>query len=210
MRSRRQLTRSVGQHHGDLRRTLLDAALGLVEERDIESITLREVARRAGVSPSACYHHFPDKNALLAEVAREGFEALAEVQAQQRSRSPEARLRKLGAAYVRFALAHRTHYRVMFRTDPAEVQGEGAEQLRATARRTFDTLVAAIALLCPRAAPEVWLHRALLAWAEVHGAVDVARWAHSLEPSFDAAAFAESVGAATVTIARGDTSAAGQ
>lgn len=194
------MARRVGQHHGDLRRALLDAALELVGAADIQAVTLREVARRAGVSPSACYHHFPDKDALLAAVACEGFAALAAVQTRQRSRSPEKRLEKLGAAYLRFALAHPTHYRVMFRAAPGEVGGEGSDLLRSTARTTFDTLVAAVAAVIPKAPPAVWLQRALLSWAEVHGAVEVARWAHALDPSFDADAFASSVGVAVVAM----------
>ncbi|MFK7928111.1 MAG: TetR/AcrR family transcriptional regulator, partial [Myxococcota bacterium] len=75
------MKRTVGQHHGDLRRALLDAALDLVQQGDAQSLTLRGVARHAGVSSGAPYHHFDDKAALLGEVAREGFEQLAQVQA---------------------------------------------------------------------------------------------------------------------------------
>src|SRR5215813_10430287 len=61
-------------HHGDLRRALLDATLRLVEEHGPQGFTLRAAARAAGVSPGAPYHHFADKDALLAAVAEEGFE----------------------------------------------------------------------------------------------------------------------------------------
>src|SRR5690349_19263411 len=63
-------------HHGDLRRALVDAALALISEGELGTFSLREVARRAGVTPAAPYHHFKDKTALLAAVAEEGFEAL--------------------------------------------------------------------------------------------------------------------------------------
>ena len=66
-------SRSVGQHHGDLRAGLLRAALELLHEGGVEALTLRAVARRAGVSPGAPYHHFADKDALLAAVAEDGF-----------------------------------------------------------------------------------------------------------------------------------------
>ncbi|MEO5728304.1 MAG: TetR/AcrR family transcriptional regulator [Byssovorax sp.] len=178
----------------------MTAALALVGEGPLEGVTLREVARRAGVSPSACYHHFPDKDALLAEVAREGFAALADVQAKQRSRSPLRRLEKLATAYVRFALAHRTHYRIMFRAAPGDVTGVGAEVLRQTARTTFDTLVSAIAAVSPEASPDEWVQSALLAWAQAHGAVEVMRWAYELDPSFDPDAFAAQVGRGVVAM----------
>src|SRR3982074_1431728 len=63
-------------HHGDLRRALVDAALALIAEGELGTFSLREVARRAGVTPAAPYHHFKDKTALLAAVAEEGFVAL--------------------------------------------------------------------------------------------------------------------------------------
>ena len=78
------MNRGVGQHHGDLRHSLLTAALQLVAESDVEQVTLRAVARRAGVSAAAPYHHFREKDALLAAVARDGFEALARGRQEQR------------------------------------------------------------------------------------------------------------------------------
>ena len=63
-------------HHGDLRRALVDAALALISQGELGTFSLREVARRAGVTPAAPYHHFKDKTALLAAVAEEGFVAL--------------------------------------------------------------------------------------------------------------------------------------
>lgn len=108
-------------HHGDLRRVLIATALELAEEQDVSNLTLREVARRAGVTHSAPYHHFPTKESLLAAVAEDGFRALYAEQLQAAERAgPVAidRLQALGVAYVRFAVAHRGHFRVMYRTDP--------------------------------------------------------------------------------------------
>jgi len=68
--------RGKAYHHGDLRRTLIDTALALVAETDVSSLTLREVARRAGVTHGAPYHHFPNKAALVAAVAEEGYRVL--------------------------------------------------------------------------------------------------------------------------------------
>jgi AcrR family transcriptional regulator len=67
----------TGYHHGDLRRALLDASLALVAEGGIGALSLREVARKAGVSHNAPYHHFKDRGSLLAALAEEGFAELA-------------------------------------------------------------------------------------------------------------------------------------
>jgi AcrR family transcriptional regulator len=107
-------------HHGDLRRTLISTALALVEEQDVSVLTLREVARRAGVTHSAPYHHFPTKDALLAAVAEEGFRALYTEQLQAVAKAgsdPVKRMTALGIAYVRFAASHPGHFRVMYRSN---------------------------------------------------------------------------------------------
>jgi AcrR family transcriptional regulator len=102
-------------HHGDLRRALLDATLELVREKGPEGFTLRAAARAAGVSDAAPYHHFEDKEALLAAVAEEGFRRLhSELEhAAQAHESPSARALGMGVAYVLFAAAHPSHFRVM-------------------------------------------------------------------------------------------------
>jgi len=97
---------------------LLATALRLVEEEDLDALTLREVARRAGVTHSAPYHHFPTKEALLAAVAEEGFRELYTEQLQAAAKAgtdPVARLKSLGVAYVSYAARHPGRFRVMFR-----------------------------------------------------------------------------------------------
>jgi len=74
--AKRRTSARRSYHHGDLRRVLIATALELAEEQDVSNLTLREVARRAGVTHSAPYHHFPTKESLLAAVAEEGFRAL--------------------------------------------------------------------------------------------------------------------------------------
>ena len=105
-------------HHGDLQKGLIEASIALIEEQGAEGFTLREVARRAGVSHTAPYRHFADKQALLAAVAQDGFENLAEKMrtAAARSREPLGKMKKSGVAYVEFALEHAAHFRVMFGT----------------------------------------------------------------------------------------------
>ena len=76
--ARRPLPPPKPYHHGDLKRVLIDAALGLVEEDGVEAVSVREAARRAGVSQAAPYRHFVDKRALLGAIAEEGFRALTQ------------------------------------------------------------------------------------------------------------------------------------
>jgi AcrR family transcriptional regulator len=102
-------------HHGDLRRALLDAALALVTEHGPSGITLREAARRAGVTHAAPYRHFADKEALLAALAEEGFMRLrAEVEEAIQASIGIARLEQIGVAYIRFARTNPSQFRVMF------------------------------------------------------------------------------------------------
>ena len=104
-------------HHGDLRRALLDAALLMVDREGPKGLSLRAVARLAGVSPAAPYRHFSGKEGLLGAVAREGFIALAEsMEAAGRENSglALAEFRAIALAYVKFAAANPSHFRVMF------------------------------------------------------------------------------------------------
>ncbi|WP_257446938.1 TetR/AcrR family transcriptional regulator [Archangium lipolyticum] len=103
-------------HHGDLRRALLDASLALISEEGFGALSLREVARRAGVTHAAPYRHFPDKEALLVAVAEEGFRAMTARMKERMGResTPEGRLLACGVAYVLFAMEHPAHFRVMF------------------------------------------------------------------------------------------------
>jgi AcrR family transcriptional regulator len=108
--------RKGSYHHGDLRRALLDATLRLVEERGPQGFTLRAAARAAGVTPGATYHHFEDKDALLAAVAEEGFahfRAALEAAAERPASTPRERSRNVGVGYVLFAVRHPTRFRVM-------------------------------------------------------------------------------------------------
>src|SRR5262245_40927410 len=103
-------------HHGDLRRALLDEALRTVQTHGVAHLTLRTVGRKLGVSRSALYRHFADKQALLAAVGREGFRMLrdAVADAWDRHAHGPAGFEAMGTAYVQFAIAHPSHYRVMF------------------------------------------------------------------------------------------------
>src|SRR5260221_568336 len=109
-------------HHGNLRRALLDAGLAAITEDGPERFTLRDVARRAGVSPAAPYRHFADKEALLAAVVAESAARLGEVMqaAVAGTEDPLDRFRRTGIAYVRFAAERPAHFRAM--TNPPAVE----------------------------------------------------------------------------------------
>ena len=158
----------MGQHHGDLRRALLAAALELVD--DGVDPSLRAVARRAGVSAGAPYHHFASKADLLAEVATEGFEALAGEQAAVVADGAD-QLETLVATYVRFARSHRTHYRVMFSDVLTGPPSPGEERLQAVAAATFATLAAAVGAANPSLEQTEAHRRARLIWSLAHGVI---------------------------------------
>ena len=102
-------------HHGDLRRALVEAARQLVETEGTSAMSLRAVARQAGVSPAAPYHHFKDKSELLAAVAEEGWTLLsADIGEVMQSASDDDQVTLVLLAYVRFARSHPALYRVMF------------------------------------------------------------------------------------------------
>jgi AcrR family transcriptional regulator len=103
-------------HHGNLKRALLDAALELVQTMGSEAFTMREVARRAGVSHNAPYRHFRDKGELMAAVAAEGYDGLREwfMKAADAGTNPLDRLALSGRGYVQFAKRYPQHFTVMF------------------------------------------------------------------------------------------------
>ncbi len=159
-------------HHGDLRRALLDAALEVLSREGASALTLREVARRAGVTHAAPYRHFADKQALLAAVAEEGFRMLTAAMLQGSGplrENPVRALQAIGVAYVRFATTQRAHFQVMFGKD-IDWAREQCE-LDQTADRCFDVLISAVQACQAVGAvrPGDPLIPALCAWSMVHG-----------------------------------------
>ena len=104
-------------HHGDLRRGLIDAALGLLEEGGAENVSVREAARRAGVSPGAPFRHFPNRIALMTAVAEEAQQRFrVEIEAavaKSPAGDPLARFRCFGLAYLRWAMRNPTHFEII-------------------------------------------------------------------------------------------------
>jgi AcrR family transcriptional regulator len=114
---KRPLRRPPGQyHHGDLRRAMLDEAVRTIQQDGMDALTLRAVGARLRVSRTALYRHFADKSALLAAVACEGFVMLrtALEAAWQEQGGGQRGFEAMGRAYVTFAVANPSHYRVMF------------------------------------------------------------------------------------------------
>jgi AcrR family transcriptional regulator len=103
-------------HHGDLRNGLLEAARGILEEESLAALTLRAVARRAGVSHAAPYRHFPKHEARLGELSIEGFDELREalVEAAKAQGSEPDKIANIGAAYMRFVAQRPALARLMF------------------------------------------------------------------------------------------------
>jgi AcrR family transcriptional regulator len=162
-------------HHGDLRRALVDAATRLVRLNGATQVSLRHIAREAGVSHAAPYHHFPDREALLAEVALGGFEALGEALRGGAEGSadagadagPLARLQGAGVAYVVFAVDNPEVYRLMFGGLLSDRSRYPA--LETAADAAFGVL---LELLGPGGAPPgpgAANPAALATWSTVHG-----------------------------------------
>ena len=160
-----------GYHHGDLRRALLDAAELVLAERGVGGFTLRECARRAGVSHAAPAHHFGDVTGLLTALAALGFETLAAEMREARAgvTDPGERLRAIARGYVAFARHHPQRFRLTF--SRSRLNGDDPVY-QAAAGAAFAELEAAIRLVhgAPEAPLEGDLRAALTqAWSVVHG-----------------------------------------
>ena len=171
-------------HHGNLRRALLDEALATIRTDGVDGLTLREIGARLGVSHAAIYRHFTDKRALLTAVATEGFRTLRQqlVTAWEDGGRGPAASEAMGVAYVRFAVANPSHYRVMFSrfVDPKPKD----PQLAAEAGGAFQVLVDAVAALQQQGL----VHRddpvliARFVWSVVHGVAMLAIDGQIAEP----------------------------
>src|SRR5438067_201005 len=160
-------TATARYHHGDLRSALLRAALDILAEHDVPGLTLREVARRAGVSPMAPYRHFTDKDALLAAVAEQGFRKLEQRLTDTPHADPMADLVAQGAAYVRFACDEPALYRLMF--GPFLRRFEDHPGLMEAALTAKAALTRAVAAATPQSSEQMRADVALACWSLEHG-----------------------------------------
>ncbi len=159
-----------GYHHGDLRDALVSATDRILVERGLDGFSLREAARRAGVSAGAPAHHFGSVYGLLTEVAIRGFEELVaflKAGEAEGGSDPLARLHGQGRGYVRFAVAFPGRFDLMFRKDRLDDANERLRLVGASARHELERAMAAC-LGRDISSPHVAL-AALGAWSLVHG-----------------------------------------
>jgi AcrR family transcriptional regulator len=161
-------------HHGDLRRALIQAALELAAEKKDWNFSLREVARRAGVSHNAPYNHFAHKRDLLDAAAAAGHHLLRNelTAAVAKIADPGAALSKIGSAYVSFGLKNPVLYRLMFSVAPSGPDWRPEEVLAAwdAARAVLEDILRRGARLDPALARKPELQSAALyIWAVLHG-----------------------------------------
>jgi AcrR family transcriptional regulator len=148
-------------HHGDLRRALIAAAVEAIAESGPSALSLRAVAKRAGVSHAAPAHHFGDKAGLLTAVAAEGYDRFAD--ALERAWEATGDFVEVGVAYVRFAIDNKAYFETMFRP---ELLHEDDPDLQRAESRSNDALVRGAGAQRPDAAFNA---EALGAWSLVHG-----------------------------------------
>jgi AcrR family transcriptional regulator len=159
----------VPYHHGDLRRAILDAARAELDAAGAAALSMREVARRAGVSHAAPYHHFPDKDDLLAHLGAEGFTTFAAYlrqAADEGGAAPRGRLMRMGFGYLRFAKAHPGLFHLMWSAMPT-----GKDDVwMGPSTESFQVLVDEVARVRAEVGqPGSPLGDAVLYWSMVHG-----------------------------------------
>ncbi len=171
--------RKGAYHHGDLRNALLAAALKLVGKHGVEGFSLREAARAVGVSPAAAYRHFEDRSMLLRALAHEGLARLALKMEEAVATAPgapgsaaraTAELVGIGAAYVEFAVAQPSHFRVMF--GPwCDLGDELAPELLPHGRDPLQLLVVTLDAMVRTGAMTALAREGaeISAWSAVHG-----------------------------------------
>ncbi len=161
-----------GYHHGNLREALIQSALSLIGEKGPAGFTIAEAARLAGVSPAAPYRHFRDREELMADVARLGFERFAndlEKAWHGGNPTPLEALQNVGRAYLSFARNEPAFYAAMFETGMPKVENAGLQE---SADRAFDVLSKATGKLIeklPEAGRPPCRMVALHIWAMSHG-----------------------------------------
>jgi AcrR family transcriptional regulator len=160
-------------HHGDLRRALIDAARRLLEAEGPAALSLRAVAREAGVSPAAPYHHFKDKAQLLDAVADEGWLIMSRTLTEALSQAPaEDRLNPVMLAYVRFARERPALYRVMY--DAARIKESLPLEASGGQDRAYERIRATVVEQGTQPTPLDVELAITAAWCAAHGLAEMA------------------------------------
>ena len=153
--------------HGDVRRLVLDAAIAIIESDGAESLSMREVARRAGVSHQAPYHYFGDRSGIFAAISEEGFTLLAQA-FRDVDFSNTSPAKASFIAYLSFARDHVGHFRVMFRNDICGVTDN--EETANAASSAFDELLQMVARTIGSSVDPKAAHTfAFTMWSQAHG-----------------------------------------
>lgn len=156
-------------HHGNLQAALVEAGLAALDRMEHQDLSLRELARKVGVSANAAYRHFADRETLLAAIAAEGFRRVAAAGAKARSaqKTPLDAIRATGYAYIQFARSNAALFKLMFRHFD---QQHRIEELDLAARQALETIYVDVAgaLKLELSDPRVTLVT-LHAWSHVHG-----------------------------------------
>tara|TARA_R110002072_G_scaffold20233_5_gene73891 strand:+ start:1036 stop:1641 length:606 start_codon:yes stop_codon:yes gene_type:complete len=155
-----------GYHHGDLRVALITTGLKKLEEGSAESLSLREIAREIGVSATAIYRHFPDKESLLSALAAEGMAQLAREQKAAGKAGGKEGFTEMGRAYVRFAMNNPALFRLVFSSLPAAADPNCANPEDSPGWLLRQSITE---LAGPKASDAQRKAGVLRAWALVHG-----------------------------------------
>jgi len=155
--------------NADLRRTVLDASLELIEAEGLGALSMREVARRAGVSHQAPYHHFGDREGILAALAAHGFTLFHNdmQKAIAGKRSDAKRIEAVGNAYVEFALANPGYFKIMFRSELVDM--DRFDDVRKPAEEAFALVMSVIAPVARARGAKDPLVLSVTAWSVAHG-----------------------------------------
>jgi AcrR family transcriptional regulator len=170
---RRLIQLKQGYHHGDLRNALVSEGLKLLEQEGHSDFTLRDLARRVGVSAAAPYAHFADKGALLAAIATAGFIQLREALAVTARSEGDLldQFLQMGWAYVRFGIERPALYKLMFASEDLPAKCAQYPELEAAAEAAFSLLTGMLEHLQRRGLVRAGDPEAdsLSVWAHVHG-----------------------------------------
>lgn len=170
-RNRKPAEPESGYHHGDLQEALIAATEAILADEGAEGFTLREAARRAGVSPAAPSHHFGNAPGLLTEVAIRGYDELGAAlrQAAAKKGSERQRLQAQGLAYVAFALKYPGRFNMMFSNKRLNADDERLRKAVKAAHREFEIMVEELLRREGDASPKRAKIVATVAWSTVHG-----------------------------------------
>ncbi|MGJ3237913.1 MAG: TetR/AcrR family transcriptional regulator [Anaerolineae bacterium] len=157
------------EQHDNLREACIQEAMTIIETSGIENLSMREVSRRLGVSHQAPYKHFESRDHILAEILMRSFEAFAHyLDSRQHSKNPQADLKEMGFAYLRYAAENPLQYRLMFSTPlPAPAQHP---KMMEKAQYAFSILRDAISKMTLESNPDL---NALFVWSTMHGLASI-------------------------------------